>query len=219
MRMSRPFGGNGGSPWDDRKHGGIRKIVIRCGVIIDSIRFVYGDDGGRSLEPPKHSGSIGEHLHTVSNIHNLSSLRSFTLLVCYWLTNYFLWYHLYLGVSYWIVSLHHWTGQTGSSKWVCNFSIQLYGSMGIHDVSLINSLTFQSNTREYDPYGGEVGTYFACLPNIGKIVGFYGGSGLYLNSTGAYFAPVFHLDLIETVGPYGGTEDIWVSERSLFLME
>lgn len=83
MRMSRPFGGNGGSPWDDRKHGGIRKIVIRCGVIIDSIRFVYGDDGGRSLEPPKHSGSIGEHLHTVSNIHNLSSLRSFTLLVCY----------------------------------------------------------------------------------------------------------------------------------------
>lgn len=80
--------------------------------------------------------------------------------------------------------------------------------MGIHDVSLINSLTFQSNTREYDPYGGEVGTYFACLPNIGKIVGFYGGSGLYLNSTGAYFAPVFHLDLIETVGPYGGTEDI-----------
>lgn len=68
----------------------------------------------------------------------------------------------------------------------------------------VNSLTFQSNRRVYGPYGSEEGSFFSSPLNIGKIVGFYGRCGMFLDCIGAYFAPTFHLDPIGTVGPYGG---------------
>lgn len=69
---------------------------------------------------------------------------------------------------------------------------------------LVNSLTFKSNREAYGPYGSEQGTFFSSPPNIGKIVGFYGRCNLYLDCIGAYFAPTFHVDPIQKIGPYGG---------------
>ncbi|KAK4789688.1 hypothetical protein SAY86_016992 [Trapa natans] len=67
----------------------------------------------------------------------------------------------------------------------------------------LTSLTFQSNKRVHGPYGREEGTYFKSPLNIGKLVGLYGRSGMYLDSIGAYFAPMFHIDPIKIAGPYG----------------
>ncbi|KAK4789937.1 hypothetical protein SAY86_017241 [Trapa natans] len=70
-------------------------------------------------------------------------------------------------------------------------------------LTIITSLTFQSNKRVHGPYGRKGETYFQSPHNIGKLVGLYGRSGTYLDSIGAYFAPVFHIDPIKIAGPYG----------------
>lgn len=56
-----PFGGNGGSPWDDGQHSGLRQIVIKSGWFIDSIEFVYDEDG-IALETTRHGGDGGSQI-------------------------------------------------------------------------------------------------------------------------------------------------------------
>ncbi|XP_059666850.1 mannose/glucose-specific lectin-like [Cornus florida] len=76
--------------------------------------------------------------------------------------------------------------------------------------AVIRSLTIQSNKKKYGPYGVEKGKQFATPPSTkGKIVGFHGRSGLYLDSIGAYFEPFpdTHQPMIlGPVGGYGGTQ-------------
>ncbi|KAH7859097.1 hypothetical protein Vadar_031531 [Vaccinium darrowii] len=50
-----PWGGNGGSPWDDGNYGGVRKISIIHGSCIDSISVVYDKDG-KPVAAPKRGG-------------------------------------------------------------------------------------------------------------------------------------------------------------------
>ncbi|KAF8012320.1 hypothetical protein BT93_I0457 [Corymbia citriodora subsp. variegata] len=70
--------------------------------------------------------------------------------------------------------------------------------------TVINSLTFQSNKRTYGPFGTEKGRYFSFPATGGKIIGFYGSSGTYLESIGAYLEPISHLHPIKSIGPFGG---------------
>ncbi|XP_010059625.3 jacalin-related lectin 4 [Eucalyptus grandis] len=51
--------------------------------------------------------------------------------------------------------------------------------------TLINSLTFQTNKRILGPIGREEGAYFSLPSEAGKIIGFLGTSGDYLESIGA----------------------------------
>ncbi|KAI3766486.1 hypothetical protein L2E82_16549 [Cichorium intybus] len=51
---------------------------------------------------------------------------------------------------------------------------------------VIRSLTFKSNQRTFGPFGVEVGKPFNFSPNGGRIVGFYGRSGWFLDSIGFY---------------------------------
>jgi hypothetical protein len=51
-------------------------------------------------------------------------------------------------------------------------------------VTGISSITFKSNIRTYGPYGGGVGTPFKS--GIGKIVGFWGESGLAIDQIGVF---------------------------------
>ena len=53
-----PYGGHGGSPWDDGGHKGVKKIVVVYGSdAIYSIRFEYLGPRGRSEWSEKHGGS------------------------------------------------------------------------------------------------------------------------------------------------------------------
>ncbi|KAI3786149.1 hypothetical protein L1987_45280 [Smallanthus sonchifolius] len=49
---------------------------------------------------------------------------------------------------------------------------------------VIRSLTFKTNKRTYGPFGVEEGTPFNFMTNGGRIVGFYGRSGWFLDSLG-----------------------------------
>jgi hypothetical protein len=54
----------------------------------------------------------------------------------------------------------------------------------------VRSLTFESNRKTYGPFGTEQGTYFSFPMAGGKIVGFHGKSGWYLDAIGAYLKPI-----------------------------
>lgn len=55
---------------------------------------------------------------------------------------------------------------------------------------LIRSLTFKSNKKTYGPFGNEEGTSFSIPMSGGKIVGFYGKCGWFLDSIGAHIIPL-----------------------------
>ncbi|CAN6346260.1 unnamed protein product [Urochloa humidicola] len=55
---------------------------------------------------------------------------------------------------------------------------------------IIRSLTFQSNSSKYGPFGTEDGTPFSLPVSSGKVIGFHGRSGSYLNSIGFYLKQV-----------------------------
>ncbi|XP_076907320.1 agglutinin-like [Bidens hawaiensis] len=62
---------------------------------------------------------------------------------------------------------------------------------------VIRSLTLKSNKRTFGPFGVEQGTPFNISTSGGRIVGFYGGSGWFLDSLGVY-------DKSKQLGPWGG---------------
>ncbi|KAJ4962383.1 hypothetical protein NE237_022322 [Protea cynaroides] len=62
-----------------------------------------------------------------------------------------------------------------------------YGSVGKEDaMKVIRSLTFHSTRGNYGPYGEETGTFFTSTKTEGKVVGFHGRSGLYLDAIGVH---------------------------------
>ncbi|XP_031402625.1 jacalin-related lectin 3-like [Punica granatum] len=69
---------------------------------------------------------------------------------------------------------------------------------------ILQSISFNSNTRKYGPFGREVGIPFSGPSTGGKIVGFYGSCNGHLDSIGAYLEPVSHKHPMRTVGPFGG---------------
>lgn len=60
-----PWGGNGGTPWDDGTHEGIREVTLVYGDCIDSLRVVY-DRNGKPLMAEKHGGVGGPQKAEVS---------------------------------------------------------------------------------------------------------------------------------------------------------
>ncbi|KAL3372116.1 hypothetical protein AABB24_008582, partial [Solanum stoloniferum] len=50
----------------------------------------------------------------------------------------------------------------------------------------IRQITFYTNKGKYGPYGIEIGTYFSSSAARGKIVGFHGKSGVFLNAIGVH---------------------------------
>ncbi|KAJ4964608.1 hypothetical protein NE237_016457 [Protea cynaroides] len=54
---------------------------------------------------------------------------------------------------------------------------------------VINSLTFFTNRASYGPFGEEIGTYFSSTAE-GKVVGFHGRSGSYLDAIGVHMQQI-----------------------------
>lgn len=64
--MVGPWGGNGGSAWDDGSYNGIREITIVHARCIDSIKVVY-DKNGKPFMGEKHGGVGGSRTSEVSS--------------------------------------------------------------------------------------------------------------------------------------------------------
>ncbi|CAN1824127.1 Jacalin-related lectin 3, partial [Linum perenne] len=68
-----------------------------------------------------------------------------------------------------------------------------HGSLtGDEKSEAIHCLTFYTNKGKYGPYGKETGTFFTSGESKGKIVGFHGRSGCYLNALGVHFQQQQH---------------------------
>ncbi|KMT20692.1 hypothetical protein BVRB_1g006670 [Beta vulgaris subsp. vulgaris] len=62
-----------------------------------------------------------------------------------------------------------------------------YGSVTKDDPSkVIRSLTFYTSRGKYGPFGEEIGTFFTSTTTEGKVVGFHGRSGSYLDAVGVH---------------------------------
>ncbi|KAL1534847.1 hypothetical protein AAHA92_30974 [Salvia divinorum] len=61
---------------------------------------------------------------------------------------------------------------------------------GMGSLKVIKCLSFVTNKGKYGPVGAEMGTYFTCVNlgdcNNGKVVGFHGRSGAYLDAIGLH---------------------------------
>ncbi|XP_073286332.1 jacalin-related lectin 19 [Primulina huaijiensis] len=55
-----PWGGNGGTDWDDGSYNGVREITVVYARCIDSITVVY-DKNGKPVSAEKHGGSGGNN--------------------------------------------------------------------------------------------------------------------------------------------------------------
>nr|CAJ38387.1 jacalin-domain protein [Plantago major] len=53
-----PWGGQGGTTWDDGSYSGVREITLTYGRCIDSIRIVY-EKNGKPVSGEKHGGVGG----------------------------------------------------------------------------------------------------------------------------------------------------------------
>lgn len=82
-------------------------------------------------------------------------------------------------------------------------SVSGYYSEGANYV-YIQSLNFESNQRTFDSIGEERGQYFSSPSNVGKIVGFHGRSGSYIDAIGPHYEPICSPDEYEFTESYGG---------------
>ncbi|KAF8013847.1 hypothetical protein BT93_I1645 [Corymbia citriodora subsp. variegata] len=85
----------------------------------------------------------------------------------------------------------------------CEFLTSVSGYIR-HDNSVIQSLTFESNIRKYGPFGKEEGSFFSCALTCSKIIGFHGRSGVQLDAIGVHSEPISDLNLLKSIGPFGG---------------
>ncbi|XP_030457536.2 jacalin-related lectin 19 [Syzygium oleosum] len=133
-----PWGGNGGTSWDDGSYHGVREITLVFGHCIDSICAVY-DKNGKPVAAEKHGGVGGNQAAEIK---------------------------LQFPDEYLV-------------------SVSGYYCPVVHGGSpVIRSLTFKSNKRTFGPFGMEHGTPFSFPLDGGRIVGFKGRSGWYLDSIG-----------------------------------
>ncbi|KAK3231688.1 hypothetical protein Dsin_003569 [Dipteronia sinensis] len=133
-----PWGGTGGSLFDDGTFTGIRKIKLSRNVCIVSMKICYDRDG-EAVWGSKHGGTGG--------------FRSDMVIFDY---------------PYEILT--HITGTHGPLMY-----------MG---PNVIRSLTFHTTKGKHGPFGEEQGPSFTSNIKEGKIVGFHGREGLFLDAIG-----------------------------------
>ncbi|KAJ0026058.1 hypothetical protein Pint_09030 [Pistacia integerrima] len=135
-----PWGGSGGSTFDDGNFTGVRQINISRNVGIVSIRVCYDRDG-QAVWGSKHGGTGG--------------FRNDRVIFDY---------------PYEILT--HITGT--------------YGPLMYMGPNIIKSLTFHTTKGKHGPFGEEQGPSFTHKMNEGKIVGFHGKEGLFLDAIGVH---------------------------------
>ncbi|KMT01700.1 hypothetical protein BVRB_9g211560 [Beta vulgaris subsp. vulgaris] len=139
-----PWGGNGGTSWDDGCYSGVREIKLVYDRCIDSISVVY-DKHGKLVKSQKHGGNGGTITVEIKLIYPEEYL----------------------------------------------ISVSGYYSPVVQGMTpVVRSLSFKSNRRSFGPFGVEEGTPFYFPVEGGRIIGFKGRSGWYLDSIGFYVSRV-----------------------------
>ncbi|XP_059668878.1 jacalin-related lectin 3-like [Cornus florida] len=154
----------------------------------------YGGTGGNSWDHGSYNATTIRELRIRTESNHLKS-DIISLHICYDIEGKAVWGTRYGGGTS--------KGATHVVK--LNYPTEYFISIsGYHSSGsqYVNSLTFQSNIRHYGPYGVEKGTSFVTPITAGKIVGFFGRAGDYIDSIGVYVKP---LPVIITVGPFGTT--------------
>ncbi|KAL9673938.1 hypothetical protein QQ045_030202 [Rhodiola kirilowii] len=136
-----PWGGNGGTTFEDGMYKGIKHIKISRNVGLVSIRVLYVDHNGHDVWGDRQGGTGG-----------------------------FLRDKVFFDYPYEIL-----TYITG-----------YYGPAMIKGPVVIKSITFHTTKTKHGPFGEEQGTKFSTNLREGKIVGFHGRKGLYIDAIGVH---------------------------------
>ncbi|PKI39272.1 hypothetical protein CRG98_040328 [Punica granatum] len=161
-----PYGGQGGSPWDDGVFTDVRLINILCGFIVDtdlrqmkilsgsvivSIGIEYDNNG--SPVPGSQHGVDRVYMGLNAEDKEIEPPRAAKRVKLDYPKEY-------------LVSVSGFTGKKLSEE-------------------AVQSLTIKTNKKTYGPYGTREGYHFELPPSGGRTVGFFGRAGRFLNSIGA----------------------------------
>ncbi|KAI3959091.1 hypothetical protein MKX01_023767 [Papaver californicum] len=135
-----PWGGNGGTIFDDRVHTGVRQINLTRSSVVVSIKVLY-DKNGLAVWGSRNGGAGG--------IKSEKIVFDFPFEVLTYISGY-------------------------------------YGTLMYMGPTVIKSITFHTTTRTHGPYGDEQGTPFSSNLKQGKIVGFHGRKGYFVDSIGVH---------------------------------
>ncbi|CAN1824121.1 Jacalin-related lectin 3, partial [Linum perenne] len=135
-----PWGGQGGSAFDDGTYSGIRQIYVSRNVGIVYLRAQYDRDG-QPVWGSRHGGTGGFKTDKIV-------------------------------FDYPQEILTHITGT--------------YGPLMHMGPNIVKSLTFFTNKGKHGPFGEEHGPSFFSKVNEGRIVGFHGREGLFLDAIGVH---------------------------------
>lgn len=136
-----PWGGTGGSVFEDETYTGIRQINLSRNVGVVSLRACY-DRYGQVIWGSKHGGT-GGFKHDKIIFDYPSEILMYI---------------------------------TGT-----------YAPLMYMGPNVIRSLTFHTNLGKHGPFGEEQGPSFTSKMNEGRIVGFHGREGLFLDAIGVYY--------------------------------
>ncbi|XP_031378557.1 myrosinase-binding protein 1-like [Punica granatum] len=178
-----PYGGQGGSPWDDGVFTDVRLINILCGFIVDtdlrqmkilsgsvivSIGIEYDNNG--SPVPGSQHGVDRVYMGLNAEDKEIEPPRAAKrVLADGFEHDSMLVYLLQVKLDYpkeYLVSVSGFTGKKLSEE-------------------AVQSLTIKTNKKTYGPYGTREGYHFELPPSGGRTVGFFGRAGRFLNSIGA----------------------------------
>ncbi|KAK4774713.1 hypothetical protein SAY86_009648 [Trapa natans] len=168
-----PFGGQQGKPWDDGTFTDVREIYISYGSVITAFGVEY-DNNGSPVRCPDHGN---DWLYVASN----SSAEAKE------------------AAGAWPAKRADSAAADAKLKSVTitlDFPrerlVSISGYVGIkYGEEVVRSLTVKTNLQTHPAYGSEKGERFQ-LPkeeNCGRMIGFHGTSGRFLNSLGARLEP------------------------------
>ncbi|KAL9673167.1 hypothetical protein QQ045_029421 [Rhodiola kirilowii] len=155
-----PWGGSGGSVFEDAMYKGIKHIKISRNVGLFSIRVLYVDHNGHDVWGDRQGGTGG-----------------------------FLRDNVFFDYPYEIL-----TYITG-----------YYGPAMIKGPVVIKSITFHTTKTKHGPFGEEQGTKFSTNLREGKIVGFHGRKGLYIDAIGVHVLEEKVTPMAALAGPGNAT--------------
>ncbi|CAL4961812.1 unnamed protein product [Urochloa decumbens] len=171
-----PWGGHGGSPWDDGPHRGVRSITVTYARFLESMRVEYVDRSGRPVLAEKHGGGTRHSLSAKVRDDHLVQLLQLPLPVC--------------------PAVHCSNSAIAQVEldYPCEFVTGVSGCYrAAHGGSppVVRSLTFAtSRGAVHGPFGDAEADAvpFAYPMEGGVVVGFAGRSGWHLDALGLYVA-------------------------------
>ncbi|KAJ3696104.1 hypothetical protein LUZ60_001481 [Juncus effusus] len=136
-----PWGGSGGTIFDDGMYTGVRQINLIRAAGISSIKVLY-DRNGQAVWGNKHGYNTGLGLTDKITFDFPTEI------------------------------LTHITGYFGPTM--------------IMGPIVIKSLTFHTTKRVHGPFGDELGTFFSSCLTEGRVVGFHGREGWFIDGLGVH---------------------------------